>query len=565
MKRPFVLWFFPILVSVILVLSSACGDGGGGPEATTPGNSGGSQTTVSQVLRVNLAGEPATIDPNRASWATEYTPARLVFQGLLGFNQDLTLKAVVAKEIPSVGNGGISSDGKTYTFRLNPDITWSDGKKVTASDFEYSLKRLLSPDLAAPYSSFYFDITGAQAYNGAVDKDEATKAQLKSAVGVKALDDITLEITLAQPRPTFLQIMALWPAYPLREDIITQYGDKWTEPPHYIGNGPFILTEWVHQDHMTFETNPNYWGAKPKLTKIQMKMITDVNAELAAYMNNELEISRVPTGTEKATMSNTGLSKEILRYPELVTFAFIFNTNKSPYDNVKVRQALATAIDRVSFVEKVRSGVGQPALSWIPPGMPGYDLNLGMEYEFNPTKAKQLLVEAGYADLSKLPELKFQYADTTGNRLIAQFLQGQIKDNLGMNLSLEPMEPKAFTELVNAENHTWAWTGFGADYPDPDNWLPELFGTDAGNNHMNYSNAQFDTLAKQAKSELDNTKRLQMWDEAQAIVMADAPLVPMFYRERFVLVKPSVKGIKTTGMDGQNVGDLFLQEVYLAK
>jgi oligopeptide transport system substrate-binding protein len=518
-----------------------------------------------QVLRVNLAAEPATIDPNRASWAGERTPIMQVFEGLLGFNQDLTLKPVVAKEIPSVSNGGISADGKTYTFRLRSGVTWSDGQKVTAKDFEYSIKRMLSPELAADYASFYFDIVGAEDYNGAADKDATTKTNLRDAVGVKAVDDLTLQITLAQPRPTFPQLMALWPAYPLREDIITKYGDNWTEPPNYIGDGPFILTEWVHQDHLTFKANPNYWGTKPKLAEIQMKMITDVNAELAAYKNNELDMSRVPVGTEKATMSDPVLGKEVLRYPELTTFAFQFNVNSPPFDNLKLRQALARAIDRVAFVDNVRGGVGKVALSWIPPGMPGYDPNLGKEYEFNVTKAKQLLSEAGYADISKLPELKFQYADTAGNRTIAQFLQGQMKDNLGINLTLEPMEAKAFTQLVNSEKHTWAYFGWGADYPDPDNWLPELFGTGAGNNHTGYSNPQFDALAKQAKSELDNTKRLNLWAQAQALVMADCPIITVFYRERFWLLKPTVKGIKTTGMDGQIPGDTFYTEVYLSQ
>ncbi|MBI4333783.1 MAG: peptide ABC transporter substrate-binding protein [Chloroflexi bacterium] len=522
-------------------------------------------TSVPQVLRANLAGEPATIDPNRASWAAERTVIMQVFQGLLGFNQDLSLKPVVAKEIPSVSNGGISADGRVYTFRLRPEVTWSDGKKVTASDFEYSIKRMLSPELAAQYASFYFDIAGGQDYYGSGKKDDAARSQLRNAVAVKAVDSATLQITLAQPRPSFLQIMALWPAYPLREDIISKFGNSWTEPANYIGNGPFVLTEWVNQDRMTFKPNPNYWGSKPKLSEIRLRMITDVNAELAAYKNNELDMSRVPPGTEKAVMADPVTSKEILRYPELTTFAFQFNIGRPPFDNVKLRQALSTAIDRVAFVDKVRNGVGKPALSWVPPGMPGHDPALGKEYEFNVAKAKQLLAEAGYPDASRLPELKFQYSDTAGNRLIAQFLQGQLKDNLGVNLTLEPMEPKAFTQFVNQEKHMWAWFGWGADYPDPDNWLPEIFGTGAGNNHTKYSNPKFDALAKQAKAELDNAKRLQMWTEAQKMVVADAPIATMFYRERFVLVKPTVKALRTTGMDGHMPGDMFLSEAYLTQ
>jgi len=558
-----------ILVTAALILCFACAPG---EEEAPPGTAGEKEPAEKapepsgpQILRVNIAGEPATIDPNRASWSTERTVIMQVFEGLLGFNPDLSLKAVVATAIPSLANKGISADGLTYTFKLRTNVTWSDGKKVTASDFEYSIKRMLDPDLAAEYSSFYFDIVGSEEYYTSADADAATRQQLRDAVGVKAVDSTTLEIKLTQARPTFLQLMAMWPVFPVREDIITEHGEKWTEPGTYIGNGPFILTEWEHQDHITMEVNPNYWGTKPKLTEIHMKMITDVNAEIAAYRNNELDMSRVPTGTEVATMQDPVLGKEILRYAELVTFAFQFNVNNPPFDNVKLRQALATAIDRVAFVEKVRGGVGAPAYSWIPPGMPGHDADLGKEYEFNTTRAKQLLAEAGFADVSKLPELKFQYADTAGNRVMAEFLQGQMQDNLGVKLTLEPMEPKAFSQFVNQEQHTWAWFGWGADYPDPDNWLPELFGTAAGNNHTGYSSATFDAKAKAAKAELENTKRLQLWAEAQEIVMDDCPIATMFYRERFVLVKPSVKGLNTTGMDGSIAGDMFLTTVYLTK
>jgi oligopeptide transport system substrate-binding protein len=484
-----------------------------------------------------------------------------VFEGLLGFNQDLTLKAVCATEIPSVDNGGITSDGKTYTFKLNSDVTWSDGKKVTASDYVYSIKRLFDPDLAAEYTSFYFDIDGGEAYYSAIDKDAATKAQLRDAVGVKAIDDTTLEIKLDAPRPTFLQLMALWPVYPVREDIITKYGDKWTEPPNYIGNGPFLMTEWVHSDHITLVKNPNYWGEKAKLDKLTLNMITDANALFAAYQNNEVDIAGVPAGTEKTVMADAVLGKEILRYAELVTFAFQFNVTAAPFDNENLRKALNAAIDRDAFINNVRAGVGKAAYSWIPPGMPGYDESLGTDYHFNVAKAKEFLAAAGYSDGSKVPELRLQYADTGMNPTISQFIQNQCKVNLGISVALEPMERKAFTQAVNAEQYTWGWYGWGADYPDPDNWLPQLFGTGAGNNHTNYSNAAFDALCAQAGNELDNTKRLKLWADAQKMVVDDAPVLFMQYRERFNLVKPSVTGLKYTGMDGDVPGDMFFAEV----
>lgn len=521
--------------------------------------------TTPQVFRVNLAGEPNTIDPNKASWATERSVIMLLFVGLLDFNSDLSLKAACAQEIPTVANGGISADGLTYTFKVKSNVTWSDGSKVTAHDFEYSIKRMLDPDTAAEYASFYFDIVGAAAFNAASSADAATKTALRNAVGVTAVDDTSLRITLAQTRPTFLSIMALWPTSPVKESVITAKGNLWTEAGNLIGNGPYTLKEWVHQDHMTFTLNTNYWDTKPTLTEIKYLMILDATQELSAYKNGELDMARVPVGTETATLADPVYGKQVVRNNDLSTYAFQFNVNKAPFDNLLVREAMSCAIDRVAFVEQVRGGVGTPAYSWIPPGMPGYDADLGKDFAFNVTKAKQLLADAGYPNGVGMPELKFQYADTASNRTIAQFLQAQLKTNLNLDLTLEPMEPAAFSAFVNSEQHTWAWFGWGADYPDPDNWLPDLFGTGGGNNHTGYSNPAFDTLARQAMMELDNTLRLQMWAQAQEIVMADMPIVTMFYRERFYVVQPYVKGLEPTGMDGGIMGDTSLVNVSIVK
>lgn len=521
--------------------------------------------TTPQVFRVNLAGEPNTIDPNKASWATERSVIMLLFVGLLDFNSDLSLKAACAQEIPTVANGGISADGLTYTFKVKSNVTWSDGSKVTAHDFEYSIKRMLDPDTAAEYASFYFDIVGAAAFNAAASADAATKTALRNAVGVTAVDDTSLRITLNQTRPTFLSIMALWPTSPVKESVITAKGNLWTEAGNLIGNGPYTLKEWVHQDHMTFTLNTNYWDTKPTLTEIKYLMILDATQELSAYKNGELDMARVPVGTETATLADPVYGKQVVRNNDLTTFAFQFNVNKAPFDNLLVREAMSCAIDRVAFVEQVRGGVGTPAYSWIPPGMPGYDADLGKDFAFNVTKAKQLLADAGYPNGVGMPELKFQYADTASNRTIAQFLQAQLKTNLNLDLTLEPMEPAAFSAFVNSEQHTWAWFGWGADYPDPDNWLPDLFGTGGGNNHTGYSNPAFDTLARQAMMELDNTLRLQMWAQAQEIVMADMPIVTMFYRERFYVVQPYVKGLEPTGMDGGIMGDTSLVNVSIVK
>jgi oligopeptide transport system substrate-binding protein len=563
-KKTVILSLMAVLVTLSLILTGACAEAD-----TTPTEEAG-KPSGPQTITLNLGGEVNTIDPNRASWSNERSVIMQCFDGLLAFNPDLSLAPMVAKEIPTVANKGISADGKTYTIKLKTNVTWSDDKKVTAKDFEFSIKRMLNPDLAAEYASFYFAIVGAEDYYSATDKTDAEKASLRDLVGVKAKDDYTLEIKLNDPLPTFVQLLALWPVYPVRQDIIEKVGENWAQPdasgamPNYIGNGPFILKEWIQQDHYTFVPNENYWGTKPILTQITYKEITDANVALAAYMNNELDQSGVPGGTEKATMNDPVLSPEIVRYAQLTTYAFQFNVTKAPYDNKILRQAIATAIDRNAYVDKVRGGVGHATTSWIPPGMPGYDAALGSEYNFNPTKAKELLSQAGYSDPKTL-EIKFQYANSGANPTIAQFLQGQLKDNLGIDLVLEPMEPKAYSALFNAKQFDWGFTGWGADYPDPDNWLPQLFGTDAGNNKTGYSSAQFDTLSAQALKEQDNTKRLKLWADAHKLVVSDCPMVFIFNRETFVLAKPWIKGQITTGMDGQIAGDMFLRNVYIQK
>jgi oligopeptide transport system substrate-binding protein len=524
-----------------------------------------------QHLRVNLAGEPATIDPNLASWVSEHSVIDIVFETLFSF--DLTtmeLQPLVAREIPTVANGGISADGLTYTFKLG-ESKWSDGEPVVARDFEFSIKRMLDPTLAAEYASFYYGIVGAEELNTSPETDSANLAQLKNAVGVRAVDEKTLEVKLREPRATFPQVMALWPVAPLREDVVSaspsDRPSAWTENPiTYIGNGPFRMTQWVHQDHITFMPNENYTGPRPKLTKITYHMVTDQQANYAAYLNGEREIATVPVALIEQVRTDPNLSKELQRGLRLVTFGYQFNTERAPFDNVKVRQAFNMAFDREAMINQLRRGVGKPAYSWIPPGMPGHQPELGQQYKLNPAKAGELLAEAGYPNGQGMPRITMQYANTGNNPIFAQFMQEQYKANLGIDITLEPMEPRAFSQAINAEEYMIGWYGWGADYPDPDNWLPELFGTGAGNNHTNYSNPQLDDLMKRAISETDSQKRMQMWADAQKIIVDDAPIIFVLHDESFYLVKPYVKDLVASPMTAnQAIGFESYKQVWLER
>ncbi|MDP2659185.1 MAG: peptide ABC transporter substrate-binding protein [Dehalococcoidia bacterium] len=567
-KRTRLISFGLSCLLVLTLLVSACA-----PATTGAGGTSG-DLDANQEYRANINGDPPSLDPNASAWDASIAVISLVYRGLLSFKEDLTLQPAVAKEVPSTANGGISADGKTYTLKLRTDVKWSDGKLVTAKDFEYSVKRLLDPKLGAEYASFYYGMVGAEAYNTALgtknspkSPDAAALAKLRDGVGVKATDDATLQFALSDPRSSFLDLLALHAIVPVRQDIVEAKGDKWyADPASYIGNGPFVMTEYLPKDHITLAPNPNFYGNKPKLKKVTLLMVEDINANYAAYLNSERDITMVPSPNVPVVMGDPALKDQVVRAPRLATYALQFNNKVAPFDNVKVRKAFSMAIDRVTFIDKVRRGVGKPAFGWIPPGMPGYQADLGKEWGFDAAKAKQLLADAGFPDGKGLPPTAFQYSNTANNQLMAVFIQAQFKDNLGLDVKLEPMESAEFSKLVSGNRHMMGLVGWVADYPDPDNWLPELFGSKGGNNHTQYTNPQLDALMQKAITESDPAKRLDMWAQAQKMVVDDLPMAFLFHDERFVLVKPYVKGLKITGIDTNALtGNFYLDEVYLLK
>ena len=519
-----------------------------------------------QEFRVNLGGEPSSLDPQRASFATDFSVIRQVFKGLVGFKSDLSLEPIVATQLPTVENGGISQDGLTYTFNLRNDVTWSDGKKVTANDFTYAIKRLLDPSVAAPYSSHYTVIKGAQEYNSAVEEDLLLREALRDSVAAEAIDEYSLRIILTEPNPSFLQKMALPAVYPVRQDIIERFGDRWTEAGNYIGNGPYVMTEWVHQDHITLDVNSDYWASKPRVARMTLKMISDPNAELAAYRAGELELSRVPAGIEKSILADPVLGSEVVRSTTLFTFGLFFNTAVAPFDNRKVRQAFATAIDRAAWIDKVKNGVGSAATSWLPPGMPGHDPELGKEYAYNPQRARLLLSEAGFPGGEGFPSVAFTFVDAGDGRLIAQFIQAQMKDNLEVDLTLQPLDPPSFgQQVVGGRQFQITVIGWGADYPNPESFLSPLFVTESVNNILQYSNADFDSLVREASMELDQGDQRELWKRAHRIIVEEAPVAFFYYQERFILKKPEAQGLTLTAMDEAIPGDIRLPEVHLTR
>jgi oligopeptide transport system substrate-binding protein len=528
-------------------LLAACGTG-----QTVPATSTGEVLAERQELRIRTSGEPTTLDPQIAAFANDVTIIKQLFRGLVWYDQDLGVVPAAAKELPSRENGGISEDGLTYTFKLRDDLVWSDGEPLTAADFEYSLKRLFDPQAGAQgyYYSFYTNIVGSEAYAAGQGSAEE--------VGVKAIDDTTLEIKLTRVQPTLLQLLALWPAFPIRQDMVEKHGEAWTDAGNLIGNGPFVLKEWIHGDHITVEANANYWGDdKPALQRIVFQMIPDESVALVAYQNDELDMTAVPSADIRRFERNP----ELLKYAELSTLAQGFNNTRDPFTDPLVRKAFKMAVDSQAYVDSVLQGAGLAAFGWIPPGMPGYNPDIGAAYAFDPEGAKELLAQAGYPNGEGLPHITITIADTQTGTLTAQFLQEQLRINLGVNIDIEVLESATYQERYLASEFQFALVGWEADYADPENWLPQIFGTDAGLNQYRYSNPVVDDLFAQAAVELDNGKRLELYDQAQQIIIDDdMGTAPLCYSIREWLVKPSVTGIVTTGLDS-SPGDWFYTKV----
>lgn len=286
-----------------------------------------------QVLRMVVPGEPDILDPTRSEFANDIAVIHNIFRGAFFYDEALALTPDMAAEIPTVENGGISADGLTYTIKLRDGLKWSDGQPLTAADFVYTIRRACSPDVASFYRDFFDLIVGCDEYQNAKGTEEAPLtptdeelAALADAVGVTAPDETTVVITLKQQQPTFLNVMALHSAYPVRHDVVEADPEGWTEPGKIVGSGPFILTSWNHNQDMTFEQNPNWWGEPFTLQRMEWRIIEDETVEYAAYLNDELDWSAIPIETVDLVREDPELSQQNMTANELTVFALSSTT-----------------------------------------------------------------------------------------------------------------------------------------------------------------------------------------------------------------------------------------------
>tara|TARA_B100000686_G_scaffold352549_1_gene454904 strand:+ start:1739 stop:3208 length:1470 start_codon:yes stop_codon:yes gene_type:complete len=476
-----------------------------------------------------ITAEPPTLDWSLATDNVSFDILTNLMEGLAQYNEKL-------EPVPAVAaRWEFSRDKKTITFFLRDDVFWSDGKSVTAEDFEYSWKRLLNPVTAAEYAYFLFDVENAYEYNSGKIIDE-------SRLGIRALSPTILQVKLKRPAVYFPSIVTFMATFPQRRDLVERHGDLWTDPENLVTNGPFLLKDWKHEYKLVMKANSGYYGKIPDLKKVIAYIVEEATTGLTLYETGELDVVELPP----VSILRYRKHPEYRNLPLLRGYYYGFNVDQKPFDDPKVRRSLAHAINR-SSIPHILKGGELPVSSWIPRGMFGFNPDLGSK--FDPEQARHLLAEAGYPDGQGFPLAKVVYNTDQTNRLIAEFIQAQWKTHLNIKIELESQEWKVFLSRLKTDPPQIFRLGWGADFPDPENFM-NLFVSTSGNNHLHWSNARYDSLVAEGAKERDPVKRKKIYDKAQKILTeTEAVIVPLFVAVQNIMVKPHVKGFFPNAME----------------
>ena len=524
-------------VSAALLLS-ACGGSSTTPESVAPGNASES-SDAEKVLNVERGPSPETIDPALNSASDGSNMIIHAFEGLLKFDKNNDIVGGLAESWEH------SEDGLTWTFHLRPDLKWSDGTALTANDFVYSWKRVADPNTAAPY--------GYDLLNIVAGYEEASQGDLDK-LQVEAPDDNTFVVHLSSPCVYFDKIAAFAVMVPVQQATIEAAGDSWaTDPATYITDGPYYMTEFTDGSQIVFEKNPYYWDAENiTFDKIVWHLIEDANTSYTAYNQGELDFIRhVPTEEIPTLQGNEEFHVE----PLMGTYYVTFNTQKAPFDDAKVREALSLAIDRKYVAETIMQGTYSPATNFVGSGVSDAAESSSYEevtkekygnhfdvdnYDANLEKAKALLAEAGYPNGEGFPAFDYLTNDADYHKAVAEYLQSAWAE-LGLTMNVNIQEWKTVTADRRSGNFDVARNGWVYDWDDPSNMI-NLLETTNGNNDGKYSSAEFDKLIDDARNTTDINEHYDLLHQAEQVLLKDAAMAPIAYYNEFWLQKPNLKG-----------------------
>lgn len=514
--------------AALMLLLAGCGQGGGLPVKNEPlvlADGGG-------VLRRGNGAEPGTLDPHKAQGVPAANILRDLYEGLVSEAPDGSL-------IPGGAvSWTISDDRRVYTFKLREDALWSNGEPVTAADYAYGLRRTVDPATASVYASILAPIVNAQAII-AGDKPPA-------ALGVEVLGDYRLRIRLDAPTPYFLGLLTHSTTYPVYAPAVERYPETFTQPQHAVTNGAYTLEEWVVNARIVLAANPRYWDAENVgVQRVLYYPISDTSSELRRYQAGELDwTSTVPIPQLGAIRAV--IPEQLKTHPTLAVYYYGINVTKAPFaGNPKLRRALSMAIDREIIVEKITRGGEIPAYSWVPPAVEGYT-GATLDYagwtrERRHETARRLYAEAGYSKDHPL-DVELRYNTQEAHKKIASVVAAMWGKVLGAEVTLINEEWKVFLQHVSERRVTEVYrAGWVGDYNDPYTFL-ELMHSEFGINGAGYDNPRYDALLAQISSLPAGEQRRRLMREAEATLLADHPVIPIYFSTGKRLIKPYVQG-----------------------
>ena len=432
-----------------------------------------------------------------------------------------------------------SADGLTYTFHLRPGIEWSDGTHVTADDFRWSWLRVLKPENAARYSGLLSPIRKAEAYNHGQLSDS-------NAVGIEARDDSTLVVTLGEPTAYFLYLTQFYTYLPVPRRAIARHGIRWTMPGNIVCNGAFTLRDWRQNDRFEFERNPRYWdAANVRLAGIVAYTIDDLNTSTNLYKAGVIDWN--PSGYVPSQFVPYLRGYRDFRHGNYQgVYYYSMNVTRPPLDNVWVRRALNLAIDRDAIANDLLKGSREPWGNMTPTGYPGYEHPPG--YRYDPIKARECLAKAGYPGGKGFRKLSILFNTSEDHRRIAEAIQAMWKDVLHIDVELTNQEWGSFMQALDGLQYDVARRSWIGDYLDPNTFLACWITRD-GNNRSGWSNRRYDGLIHAAAREMDAHRRFAILREAEALLLAEGPTLPVYHYSTNELVKPYVRGLYPTPLD----------------
>ncbi len=494
------------------------------------------EPTGAQELTFVLNNEPDSLDPSYTSNSFASPFITNLFEGLVTYDENGELAPGNAESWES------NEDMTVYTFHLREGLKWSDGSPLTAQDYVYSALHVMTPATTAQYVNMMTDyiVNGQEYYDGTAAAED---------VGVKALDDNTIQYTLKQPTPFFADVASMWVYAPVQKATVEANGDKWsTAADTYVSNGPFKVSEINMGESVVLTKNENYWNAENvTLEKLTFRYILDLSTALTAYENGEVDgVRNIPAG-DIARLKAEGAGTHTANI--YGTVYYNFNCQAEPYNNPLVRKALNLAIDRESLINNVAQVDAQPAYSILAPGyvMDGKDILEGRsDFELSPNAdveaAQAALAEAGYPGGEGFPTVQLSFYSDDTVKKVAEAIKEMWETNLGISVEVTSAEWAVFYSAVQSGDYEVAAMGWSADYINPMSFLP-LLSTDNVLNTTSYSNAEYDALVEQVKVESDPAKFAELVNQADAVASSEYPVMPLYYKADTYLLKDYVTGV----------------------